>query len=56
MSGIVVAPTIGAIGCYSGCFSASPVAAVIAYGGCCRTWGHCVLAAVSAKALPALQQ
>ncbi len=30
VSGIVVAPPVGAIGCCSGCFKASPVAAVIA--------------------------
>jgi hypothetical protein len=30
MSVIVVAPTMGAIGCCSGCFGAYPVAALIA--------------------------
>jgi hypothetical protein len=30
VSGIVVAPPVGAIGCCSGCFSASPILTVIA--------------------------
>ncbi len=33
LSGIVVAPTMGVIGCCSGCFRASPVAEVIAAVG-----------------------